>query len=499
MAGQRGGGAGRGSGLGAVRRRRGTAVGGTLAVLATVLALVPGSAGTAAAATKTSGGQSSAAKPVDYREFEQQVAQAINSARTDPTKMADELQLLQGTHDGYYASKLPDGSAVSTELAWLKAATDEARSQPALPALAWSEKLAQLGRDHVPTQNRGGRYNLFHGDYGARTKAAGLNALSIEAITNADLNPNSVVYAFWISSHEWTIGSPFNPTGDPALPSVTNRGHRGIVNDNRMTAIGVGCGPFMDNGKARVVCVLNDGVDLSDESTVTPSAGGTPKLADLPASISATIGSTTLPGQSTLTVDPFAATSVSTSAPTQTVGPSLAKAGGGTDPSVAPVVDDQTKYPDIVGTPDPAEAPTEAPTPSDRVDGDLKFGETFDVNKDGSFLITVIAQDAFTPNESATIYGSPTSSYRGYQVTYDNQSDKVYDLADVAKFTCVTANGTEPFVIQPPGQGLPATQQLGRGQAVFAFGCGSGPTGYARVSAVLGDQLGNSRRGWYEK
>lgn len=440
--------------------RRRVRVAGSVTALLVALALVQGVAVTSAAA-------STASTPVDYRALEQQIAQAINDARTDPVAMAATLESLQATPDGPYSVKLPDGSRVSTQMPDLVQAAREARTQPALPPLAWSEQLADLGRTWA-----GRAWKEQHGDYAARTKRAGVEVMAIEAITAADANPNSFVYAFWISSGEWNRSSVWDPA------AYSGRGHRGIVNDSRMTAIGVGCGPHRDAydpSRVMAICVLNDGVDPADRSPVaTPAAGGAPSLADLPAAVAGSVGTTTDPERSTVTVDTSAP-----AVPAPTV----------EDP-FAPVVGD-------LATTDAGAAPAPGDPPAD-----LAHGETWDVNGDGSFLITVTAQDEFTPSDRAAItgYGTTATAYRGYEIRYENNSDTSYSLPDVVtQWSCTSGTERLPFVLQPPGQGLPAPGQLGRGAAVFAFGCGTGANGHAEVGAQLGGELGGGSRTWVQR
>lgn len=443
--------------------RRVRAVGAAAALLVT-LSLVQAVAVAPAASAQTT--------PVDYRALEQQIAQAVNEARINPDQMAATLGSLKDSPDGPYNVLLPDGSRVSTQLPDLVQAAEEAKTQPPLPPLAWSEQLADLGR-----QWTGRAWKEQHGNYAARTQRAGITTTTIEAITAADPNPNSFVYTFWISSGEWSRSSAWDPS------AYSGRGHRAIVNDSRMTAIGVGCGPHRnsyDPSRVQAICVLNDGINPSDQSPVATPPGGAPSLAALPTPVGGSVGTTTDPEQSALIVDTsVAATPTSTSEETfsPSVGDLVTTDGGGRSPSTTP---------------------SESATAGQA--GDLAFGEAWDVNGDGSFLITVTAQDQFTPSDRATVTNGTATSYRGYEIRYQNNSDTSYSLPDIVKqWSCTSGTDQLPFVLDPPGQGLPAPGQLGRGAAIFAFGCGTGANGYAEVGALLGDELGGGSRFWVQK
>ena len=183
-------------------------------------------------------------------ELEHAVALELSNARQNPKAMADDLK--SAKHDGSYSATLPSGVTISTLPDFLTAAESEARSQPALNGLRWSETLAQAAREWAPYYNSNAGYSNFKLAHGcavsgmcyddriarAQQRVNGKLGSAIEAIATAPMYGKSFAYTWWISRGEWTIGSPTNPR-DPG--GSLNRGHRGIIGDIRMNAVGVGC------------------------------------------------------------------------------------------------------------------------------------------------------------------------------------------------------------------------------------------------------------------
>ena len=102
----------------------------------------------------------------------------------------------------------------------------------------------------------------------ARDRVDGQLGGTIEAIATQRRYAKSFVYTWWVSSREWPLDSETNILG-PNGP--TNRGHRGIVNDHRMEAVGVGCAAEpqrMEQGQPPrppvASCVAILGFDIAD-------------------------------------------------------------------------------------------------------------------------------------------------------------------------------------------------------------------------------------------
>jgi len=203
----------------------------------------------------------------DLARLEHEIAETLSYIRQHPEVMVQDLQAMLAKPDGPYKHLLPDGAPVWSEAAWLKASIAEAKIQPKLNALRWSDSLAQVARAWAPEYARNS--GVRHGRYGERTK--NIHAMVIEAIGPSDairqtseFNPKSFVYMFWVSSKEWRVGSAYDPKANKG------RGHRGIVNDTRMTAVGVGCASRSTND---VVCVIDLGKDVSDQGPLLMADG----------------------------------------------------------------------------------------------------------------------------------------------------------------------------------------------------------------------------------
>ncbi|MCF7553820.1 CAP domain-containing protein [Pseudonocardia sp. WMMC193] len=446
-----------------LRRLRRVAVAGAAAVMMSSVGLAVAAPAASAAPT-----------PIDYRAVEQQIAEAINEARLRPGEMAATLSSLTMVDANH--AKLPSGAQFQVTKAYLDQSAKEAATQPPLPALAWSETLAKYARDYVYAQNRGGVWSLGHNSsYRGFPSRPELKVFSIEAIGNGDpSDARSTVYRWWTSMNEWSTSTRWD-SANSFQNAGPGRGHRGIVNDARMNAIGVGCGsPIAYSGTTYVACIAIDGKDLPDASPAVTPAAGAPSLSTLPPAFTGSVGSKPADGQSTLTVDTTAPTTPQAS-PTTAANATVETAGGAQGPADA----------------------TAAPAADGRQPGDLTLGDTWDVKGDGSFLITVRPQDTWVPSDRATITdeaGIKSTTFRGYEVTYQNNTDTPVPLPDVvAQWACTSGNDLMPFVIDPPGQGLPAPGMLGRGKAVFAFGCGVGADGFDTVGARLGNGLGSDR------
>lgn len=399
-----------------------------------------------------------ASSPIDYAGLEQQIMLEINNIRQNPTQFADQLAAAPLENNKL---RLPDGAALFADQPYVETSIAEARKQPPLPPLAWSESLARLGSTWLPNV----RVNPSHGNYGERARAAGIQAMTIEAIGPSEASAAAQAWGYWISSSDgWDRATPFNP--DYNATNQAWRGHRGIVNDNRMTAIGVACGPVARvEEPPQVVCVLNAGKDLSDQSRTAVTESGTPSLTQVPDQLTGSAGTAT-GGPATLTVN------------TSTPLPPASQPTNAGDPSAGT---------ELAGS----DSPGETTPPSS-----LSLGDSWDVLGDGSFLISVVDEGQFVPNEQAAITGGSAATYTGYQVKYINLSDTPRELPDVATWSCTTNGNAAPFVLQPPGQGLPNPGTLGRGAVVFAFGCGIDTSGTNVVSAVGGSVFPGRVMSW---
>ena len=257
--------------------------------------------------------------PLSMADLEQAIALELSAARQNPTAMADDLAA--ATHDGFFAATLPDGVSFATRAEYLTASEQEARAHPVLEGLRWSETLAMAGREWAPYYGSLSPYANFSLAHGcarpglcfddriqrARDRVDGQLGGTIEAIATQRRYAKSFVYTWWISSREWPLDSETNilaPNGP------TNRGHRGIVNDHRMEAVGVGCAAEpqrMEPGQPPrppvASCVAILGFDIADAAPNILGAVTDVSLDQLDGT-TGSVGASTGPGGSNVTVDP---------------------------------------------------------------------------------------------------------------------------------------------------------------------------------------------------
>lgn len=200
----------------------------------------------------------------DLPRLEREVAETLSYLRQHPEVLVQDLKALLAhprTDNGWGSYLLPSGAPISSPPDYLKASIAEAKIQPKLNALGWSDSLAQVVRAWAPQMAKNNA--LGHGNTAERYKM--INAVTSEAIgfthssQTGEFDPKALIYTFWISVNEWTIGSAYDPHSDKA-----QRGHRGIVNSPSMTAVGVGC-TLTPTDPALALCVIGLGKVLPDQ------------------------------------------------------------------------------------------------------------------------------------------------------------------------------------------------------------------------------------------
>lgn len=244
-------------------RPRSRPVGLTMLLALTAAALLTLSSGPARAQTDA---DPAPPTPLSIDELERAVALEISKARIDYAAFADRLASASESQANSVRKVLPDGTTFFSNDEFLTPSIAEARSleqqgqRPAgdqesrppgdngglfdAPGLVWNDNLAQAGRELALRVVAGTDSFHGHGNYAfdqrmdrARTREAadsgGSFGLAIEAGGGESRQGFPFAAVWFVSNNEWTPGNPWGVW--------SGRGHRGIVTDDRMDTVGVGC------------------------------------------------------------------------------------------------------------------------------------------------------------------------------------------------------------------------------------------------------------------
>jgi uncharacterized protein YkwD len=195
----------------------------------------------------------SAQSPIAKARLQQDVAAALNAARTGPATYAGDLR----TYRGYFKANIVvmPGNPVDFETVEGTAPVDEAitylGAQPTLQPLTRSDLLAQAAADHVAEQSVSGRTGHYSADGSApgdRVVKRGGGPLVAEVIAYGAVDAADVIRQLIVDD------------------GVPDRGHRAAIFTSHLRYLGVACGPHPE---FKTMCVI-DMADTPDGQSAGP-------------------------------------------------------------------------------------------------------------------------------------------------------------------------------------------------------------------------------------